>query len=81
MSADQTQLAFEWNCRIMSDNGCGFPAPGLHSFLFQPIATVGGFEFNKVMLLALITTLHRQALPPGGHAHDLDCTAAIPLDG
>ncbi|MDQ0949632.1 F-type H+-transporting ATPase subunit a [Streptomyces phaeochromogenes] len=57
MSADQTQLAFEWNCRIMSDNGCGFPAPGLHSFLFKPIVTVGGFEFNKVMLLALITTL------------------------
>ncbi|MEV5144527.1 F0F1 ATP synthase subunit A [Streptomyces sp. NPDC052727] len=41
----------------MSDNGCGFPAPGLHSFLFKPLATVGGFEFNKVMLLALITTL------------------------
>ncbi|MFI0808025.1 F0F1 ATP synthase subunit A [Streptomyces echinatus] len=41
----------------MSDNGCGFPAPGLHSFLFKPIATVGGFEFNKVMLLALITSL------------------------
>lgn len=40
----------------MSDNGCGFPAPGLHSFLFEPIAEVGGFEFNKVMLLALITT-------------------------
>jgi F-type H+-transporting ATPase subunit a len=56
VSADQTQLAFDWSCRIMSDNGCGFPAPGLHSFLFQPIAEVGGFEFNKVMLLALITT-------------------------
>ncbi|MGW5231160.1 F0F1 ATP synthase subunit A [Streptomyces nodosus] len=40
----------------MSDNGCGFPAPGLESFLFKPLATVGGFEFNKVMLLALITT-------------------------
>lgn len=57
MSADQTQLAFDWSCRIMSDNGCGFPAPGLHSFLFAPIATVGGFEFNKVMLLSLITTV------------------------
>jgi F-type H+-transporting ATPase subunit a len=57
VSADQTQLAFDWSCRIMSDNGCGFPAPGLHSFLFQPIAEVGGFEFNKVMLLALITTV------------------------
>ena len=41
----------------MSDNGCGFPAPGLHSFLFKPLFTVSGFEFNKVMLLALITTL------------------------
>jgi F-type H+-transporting ATPase subunit a len=57
VSADQTQLAFDWSCRILSDNGCGFPAPGLHSFLFKPIATVGGFEFNKVMLLALLTTL------------------------
>ncbi len=41
----------------MSDNGCGFPAPGLHSFLFQPIFTIGGFEFNKIMLLALLSTL------------------------
>lgn len=57
MSADQTQLAFEWDCRIMSDNGCGFPAPGLHSFLFKPLFEVGGFEFNKVMLLALLSTL------------------------
>ncbi|MEV5984836.1 F0F1 ATP synthase subunit A [Streptomyces sp. NPDC052051] len=40
----------------MSDNGCGFPAPGLNSFLFKPLFTAGGFEFNKVMLLALITT-------------------------
>lgn len=57
MSADPTQLAFEWDCRILSDNGCGFPAPGLHSFLFKPIATVGGVELNKVMLLAAITTI------------------------
>ncbi|MER5443230.1 F0F1 ATP synthase subunit A [Streptomyces sp. NPDC002790] len=41
----------------MSDNGCGFPAPGLHSFLFEPIADFGWFYFNKVMLLALITTV------------------------
>ncbi|MER5727076.1 F0F1 ATP synthase subunit A [Streptomyces sp. NPDC002138] len=41
----------------MSDNGCGFPAPGLNSFLFKPLFTVGGYEFNKVMLLALITSL------------------------
>ncbi|MGW1882947.1 F0F1 ATP synthase subunit A [Streptomyces sp. NPDC001970] len=41
----------------MAENGCGFPAPGLHSFLFAPLFTVGGFAFNKVMLLALITSL------------------------
>jgi F-type H+-transporting ATPase subunit a len=57
VSADQIQLAFDWSCRVMSDNGCGFPAPGLQSFLFKPLATVGGFEFNKVMLLALVTTV------------------------
>lgn len=56
MSADQTTLAFDWSCRIMADNGCGFPAPGLHSFLFKPLFTVGGYEFNKTMLLVLITT-------------------------
>jgi F-type H+-transporting ATPase subunit a len=57
VSADQTQLAFDWSCRILSDNGCGFPAPGLESFLFRPIFTVGGFEFNKVILLAVISTV------------------------
>ncbi|MCT2592383.1 F0F1 ATP synthase subunit A [Streptomyces sp. N2-109] len=51
MSADQT-LAFETDCHIF--DGCGFPAPGLHSFVFKPMFTVGGFEFNKAMLLALL---------------------------
>ncbi|MFF2652852.1 F0F1 ATP synthase subunit A [Streptomyces sp. NPDC058045] len=41
----------------MSENGCGFPAPGLNSFLFKPLFSVGSFEFNKVMLLALLTTV------------------------
>ncbi|MFI6346747.1 F0F1 ATP synthase subunit A [Streptomyces sp. NPDC050560] len=41
----------------MSDNGCGFPAPGLNSFLFEPLFSWGSFEFNKVMLLALLTTV------------------------
>ncbi|MEU8822813.1 F0F1 ATP synthase subunit A [Streptomyces sp. NPDC048636] len=54
MSADQT-LAFETNCHIF--DGCGFPAPGLHSFKFEPLFTVGGFEFNKPMLLALLGTV------------------------
>lgn len=51
VSADQT-LAFETDCHIF--DGCGFPAPGLHSFVFKPMFTVGGFEFNKAMLLALL---------------------------
>jgi F-type H+-transporting ATPase subunit a len=51
VSADQT-LAFETDCHIF--DGCGFPAPGLHSFVFKPMFEVAGFEFNKAMLLALV---------------------------
>ncbi|HZG03476.1 MAG TPA: F0F1 ATP synthase subunit A [Streptomyces sp.] len=54
VSADQ-MLAFETDCHIFE--GCGFPAPGLHSFIFEPIFTVGGFEFNKPILLALLGTV------------------------
>ncbi|WP_338672983.1 F0F1 ATP synthase subunit A [Streptomyces sp. SCSIO 30461] len=54
MSADQT-LAFDASCHIFS--GCGFPAPGLHTFLYEPIFTVGGFEFSKPMLLALLSSI------------------------
>lgn len=54
MSSDQT-LAFETNCHIF--DGCGFPAPGLHSFKFEPLFSVGGFDFNKPMLLALLGTV------------------------
>jgi F-type H+-transporting ATPase subunit a len=55
VSADQTTLAFETDCHIF--DGCGFPSPGLHSFLFEPMFSVGGFEFNKPMLLALLSTV------------------------
>lgn len=53
MSADQ-MLAFETDCHIF--DGCGFStvSPGLHSFVFEPIFTIGAFEFNKTMLLALL---------------------------
>ncbi|MYS20776.1 ATP synthase F0 subcomplex A subunit [Streptomyces sp. DvalAA-14] len=54
MSADQV-LAFETNCHIFE--GCGFPAPGLHSFHFRPIFTVDGFHFDKPILLALLSTV------------------------
>ncbi|WP_344328618.1 F0F1 ATP synthase subunit A [Streptomyces macrosporus] len=54
VSADQ-MLAFETDCHIF--DGCGFPAPGLHSFIFKPMFTIGGFEFNKPILLALVGTV------------------------
>ena len=41
-------------CHIQSVPSCGFPAPGLHSFMFPPIFTIGGVHFTKPMLLALI---------------------------
>ncbi|NKI40253.1 F0F1 ATP synthase subunit A [Streptomyces physcomitrii] len=54
MSADSTQvLAFETDCHLF--DGCGFPAPGLHSFLFEPLwGDTEGLYFNKPMLLALL---------------------------
>jgi F-type H+-transporting ATPase subunit a len=57
VSADPKQvLAFETDCHIFS--GCGFPGPGLHSFLFEPIAgNTDGIYFNKAMLLALLGSL------------------------
>ncbi|GAB2827235.1 F0F1 ATP synthase subunit A [Streptomyces chlorus] len=58
MSADPTQvLAFETDCHIF--DGCGFPSPGLHSFLFEPIWGDGDSSvyFNKTMLLALLGSI------------------------
>ncbi|MFE2843531.1 F0F1 ATP synthase subunit A [Streptomyces scopuliridis] len=58
VSADPTQvLAFETDCHIFAD--CGFPAPGLHSFLFKPIFgnADSNLYFNKPMLLALLGSI------------------------
>ncbi|MCM2411674.1 F0F1 ATP synthase subunit A [Streptomyces sp. RKAG290] len=58
MSADPTQvLAFETDCHIF--DGCGFPAPGLHSFLFEPLwgDADSNLYFNKPMLLALLGSI------------------------
>ncbi|MDJ0379367.1 F0F1 ATP synthase subunit A [Streptomyces sp. G-G2] len=58
VSADPTTvLAFETDCHIF--DGCGFPAPGLHSFLFKPIFgdADSSVYFNKTMLLALLGTV------------------------
>ncbi|WP_461078958.1 F0F1 ATP synthase subunit A [Streptomyces deserti] len=61
VSADPTQvLAFETDCHLFE--GCGFDtvAPGLHSFLFEPLmgnADGNGFYFNKPMLLAVLGSI------------------------
>ena len=56
VSADQ-MLAFETDCHLF--DGCGFStvSPGLHSFVFKPIANVGGVDINKTMVLALLGTI------------------------
>ncbi|MFG7942366.1 MULTISPECIES: F0F1 ATP synthase subunit A [Streptomyces] len=54
VSTDQ-MLAFETDCHLFS--GCGFEAPGLHSFVFEPMFSIRGFDFNKPILLALVGTL------------------------
>ncbi|MCP3816928.1 F0F1 ATP synthase subunit A [Streptomyces sp. A3M-1-3] len=56
MSADQMTLAFDADCHIFT--GCGFPAPSLWSFIFEPIAgDTDSWYFNKPMLLAVIGTV------------------------
>lgn len=53
MISDQT-LAFETDCHLLHD--CGFPAPSVWSFIFEPIFAIGPVEFNKAMLLAMLST-------------------------
>ena len=48
-------LLAESGCHINAD--CAFPAPGLHSFDFKPIFSVGSFDFTKPMLLTIICML------------------------
>jgi F-type H+-transporting ATPase subunit a len=42
-------------CHIFS--GCGFPSPGLQSFEYKPLFSVGSFHFTKPMLIAVICAL------------------------
>jgi F-type H+-transporting ATPase subunit a len=42
-------------CHIFS--GCGFPAPGLENFEFQPLFSVGSFHFTKPMLIAILCAI------------------------
>jgi F-type H+-transporting ATPase subunit a len=56
VSPDPQMLAFEADCQIFAESKCGFNAPGLHTFLFEPMFTVGGIEFDKPMLLAFVSS-------------------------
>jgi F-type H+-transporting ATPase subunit a len=42
-------------CHIFS--GCGYPAPSLESFDFRPLFTIGGFNFTKPMLIAVLSAI------------------------
>ncbi|MFB7763067.1 F0F1 ATP synthase subunit A [Streptomyces xiamenensis] len=48
-------LAFETDCHLFQE--CGFPAPSVWSFIFDPLFSVGPIDFNKAMLLALLGTV------------------------
>jgi F-type H+-transporting ATPase subunit a len=47
-------LLAQGGCHLHSTPSCGYPAPGLQSFLFPPIFSIGSFHFTKPMLLAVI---------------------------
>ena len=42
-------------CHIFS--GCGYPAPGLQNFEFNPLFSIGSFHFTKPMLIAVLCGL------------------------
>ena len=54
MTGDVGVLA-SGGCHIFS--GCGFPSPGLQSFEFKPLFSIGSFHFTKPMLLAILAAL------------------------
>jgi len=38
-------------------SGCGYPAPSISDFYFNPLFRIGGFKFDKPMLLALLSAV------------------------
>jgi F-type H+-transporting ATPase subunit a len=42
-------------CHIFS--GCGFPAPGLENFEFQPVFSIGSFHVTKPILIAVLCAI------------------------
>lgn len=55
MVNDDQTLAFETDCHLNHD--CGYPGPTLWSFEFDPIFSIGSVDFDKPMLLALLSTV------------------------
>jgi F-type H+-transporting ATPase subunit a len=55
MVNDDQTLAFETDCHLLHD--CGYPAPSLWSFEFEPLFSVGGVDVDKPMLLAVLSTV------------------------
>ncbi len=51
--SDVRVMATAGGCHIFT--GCGFPAPSIDNFYFQPITTVGGVAITKPMLLAVVS--------------------------
>lgn len=43
------------NSHIFNTAGCGYPAPSIDDFYFQPIATIGGVGITKPMVLAVFS--------------------------
>ncbi len=43
------------SCHIFS--GCGYPSPDISNFYFRPLFTIGHFQFDKPMLLVLLSTI------------------------
>lgn len=54
MTGDVRVLA-SGGCHLFS--GCGFPSPGLQSFDFKPLFSIGSFHVTKPMLIAVICAL------------------------
>lgn len=42
-------------CHVL--HGCGYPSPTIQDFYTRPLFTIGHFQFDKPMLLVLLTTI------------------------
>ena len=54
MAGDAGVLA-SGGCHIHS--GCGYPSPGLDSFMFKPLFSIGSFHFTKPMLIIVLVVI------------------------